>query len=100
MNNPITFYEHELIPFKKLQSSYQLSQDEVVEVFKTINKNNSNKEDENDNEEKEINGLFRIYCNFFYVGIYYSFNSRNNFNIAEKILGSVKNSVSVTICNT
>ena len=64
MNNLITFYEHELIPFEKLRSSYQLPKDEVVEVFKTINKNNSNKEDEsNNNEEKEINGLFRIYYN-------------------------------------
>ena len=63
MNNPITFYEHELITFEELWSSYQLPKDEVVEVFKTINKN-SNKEDENDNdEEKEINGLFRIYYN-------------------------------------
>ena len=64
MNNPITFYEHELITFEELWSSYQLPKDEVVEVFKTINKNNSNKEDESNNdEEKEINGLFRIYYN-------------------------------------
>lgn len=53
-NNPITFYEHELIPFEKLQSSLKLSENEIVEIFKIINKDRNN-------EEKEIDGLFRIY---------------------------------------
>jgi len=60
MTNIITFYEHDLIPFKKLQNSLNLSENEIVDIFKKIN-DSFNKEIENDDDEKGMDGIFRIY---------------------------------------
>ncbi len=74
MKNLITFYEHQTIKFEELKECLKLNKNEIVKIFKTINKTNIVK----DNEDKEYNGIFKIYYDKIKAKQYVGFAAVDN----------------------
>ncbi|ADC69222.1 5-methylcytosine restriction system component-like protein [Methanocaldococcus sp. FS406-22] len=76
MTNLITFYEHQLIKFgDKELSKLNLGENEIIELFKTINSRNTLVEDV---EDKEFDSIFRIYPNGIKAKQYVGFVAVDN----------------------
>jgi len=77
MINPTTFYEHQLINFgDKELSKLNLDENEIIELFKTVNSRNTLVIE--DVEDKEFDGIFRIYPNGIKAKQYVGFVAVDN----------------------